>query len=114
MTEEERAALRAYRKLFQAGRRFRVAAPGCRLTGMQPHRTGGRVGWGLSLAVGDELTCAGTSMTSGDGVPAVKWWDALGRRLAEDCLFEPVIGGMWGGQYPVPGRLEPLDGPGRG
>jgi hypothetical protein len=103
------AGRREYRGLFAAGRRFRVARPGCRLVGMQPDGPGCQRGWARDLAVGDVLTCAGESMTSGDGVPAVKWRGAAGEWLANDCTFWPVVGGLWGGQLPPPGALEPAD-----
>jgi len=101
-----------YRHQFKAGRKFRVVKAGCRLTGMQAARGGGQQGWARDLAVGEVLTCLGESMTFGDGVPAVKWADADGRHMAADCTFdlEQVVGGMWGGQLPAPGLVEPLEG----
>jgi hypothetical protein len=48
-------------------------------------------------------------MTMGDGVPALKWGDAEGKWLANDCLFMPIQGGMWGGQIPADGYLEVVD-----
>ena len=55
---------------------------------------------------GDILTCAGSSMTFGDGVPALKWTDENGDWIANDCTFTPVQGGMWSGQIPEDGYLE--------
>ena len=106
MTDEERE----YRAQFQQGRRFRVAMPGCRLWGMQPSGPYCQQGWAKNLAVGEILTCLGESMTSGDGVPAIKWGGPDGEWLANDCTFDhrQVIGGMWGGQIPAPGILESL------
>lgn len=48
-------------------------------------------------------------MTFGDGVPALKWKDADGEWLANDCLFQPVQGGMWSGQVPEDGYLEAVE-----
>lgn len=91
---------------FEKGKRYRVIRPGARLSGMQPARPGTLQGWKRDLAVGDILTCLGTSMTRGDGVPAVKWADENGEQLAVDCTFDPVSGGLWSGQVPVDGYLE--------
>jgi hypothetical protein len=107
-TPRESEALAAYRGLFTKGRRFRVAAAGVTLHGTQPVRGGGHQGWKKVLSVGDVLTCDGTSMTSGDGVPAVKWRGAGGEYLAGDCTAARVIGGTWDGQVPAPGQLEPI------
>lgn len=89
---------------FCEGRKFRVIKAGAKLQGMQPVR-GGQQGWAQSLAVGTILTCAGKSMTFGDGVPIVKWTDENGKFLANDCEFKPSLGGMWS-SYPNPEFLE--------
>jgi hypothetical protein len=53
-------------------------------------------GWSKRLNVGDVLTCAGTSMSFGDGVPLVKFSHLNGEPLGvNDCEFRPSIGGMW-------------------
>lgn len=91
---------------YEKGRRYRVVRAGARLRGMQPAGRGCQRGWRKDLAVGEILTCSGTSMTFGDGVPALKWADEDGKWLANDCIFDPVAGGMWSGQKPVEGYLE--------
>lgn len=90
------------------GRRFLVVRPGAKLTGMQPIAPNVQQGWEKKLGVGDVLTCAGVSMTFGDGVPVVKWLDAEGNHLANDCTFSPSTGGMWN-MAPADGYLELLD-----
>ena len=91
---------------YAKGKKYRVIKDGCRLTGMKPIAPYTQQGWAKRLAVGDVITCGGSSMTCGDGVPAMKWLDENGKWLASDCLFEPVDGGMWGGQVPKDGYLE--------
>lgn len=91
---------------YESGKKYRVIKEGARLSGMKPTAPYCQTGWRQDLHVGDVLTCAGRSMTSGDGVPALKWKDADGEWLANDCLFHPVQGGMWSGQVPVDGYLE--------
>lgn len=94
---------------YLAGRKYRVIKEGAQLTGMQPAGPNCQQGWSQKLQVGDVLTYAGQSMTFGDGVPAMKWKDAAGQWIANDCLFRPAQGGMWGGQVPEDGYLEPVD-----
>ena len=91
---------------YEKGKRYRVVKAGAQLRGMQPTGPNVQRGWGKDLEVGDVLTCLGTSMTFGDGVPALKWADENGEWLANDCRFSPVQGGMWSGQIPVDGYLE--------
>ncbi len=91
---------------FEKGKRYRVIRAGAHLTGMQPAGRNAQQGWRQDLNVGDILTCSGSSMTFGDGVPALKWTDENGDWLANDCTFTPVQGGMWGGQVPEDGYLE--------
>lgn len=91
---------------YEKGRRYRVVRDGARLTGMQPIDRNAQQGWRKDLVVGDILTCLGTSMTRGDGVPALKWGDETGQWMANDCIFSPVSGGIWSGQVPVDGYLE--------
>lgn len=93
---------------YEQGKKYRVIKEGARLSGMRPVAPYCQEGWGMELAVGAVLTCDGTSMTFGDGVPALKWKDADGNWLANDCLFRPIKGdAMWGGQLPADGYLEP-------
>jgi hypothetical protein len=96
-------------KDFCKGTRWRVIRSGARLWGWTSI-PGGQQGWGLDLPLGMILTCEGSSMTSGDGVPAIKWTDENGKFLVSDCTFRPVKGGMWGGQVPADGYLEPVEG----
>lgn len=91
--------------MYEAGKKYRVVKEGARLTGMQPTAPYVQQGWSKDLHVGDVLTCAGSSMTRGDGIPALKWKDENGEWLSNDCLFEPVQGGLWGGQVPAEGYL---------
>lgn len=93
---------------YTKGSRWRVVRAGAQLWGWEPI-AGGFQGWGRDLVVGRILTCAGSSMTSGDGVPAIKWLDEKGAMLAVDCCFKPVKGGMWGGQVPEDGFLERIE-----
>jgi|JI10StandDraft_1071094.scaffolds.fasta_scaffold790149_3 hypothetical protein len=94
---------------FVDGSRWKVTQAGARLFGWKPI-PGGHEGWVLTLEPGMILTCAGSSMTMGDGVPAIKWRGENGEFLASDCTFSPVKGGMWGGQIPEDGFLERLEG----
>lgn len=82
--------------MYEAGKKYRVTREGARLTGMQPIAPYVQQGWSRDLHIGDVLTCAGRSMTMGDGVPALKWKDENGEWLANDCLFQPGQGGLWG------------------
>jgi hypothetical protein len=84
----------------------RVIREGARLTGMVPVAPYTQQGWSKQLHVGDVITCAGSGMTFGDGVPALKWKDENGQWLANDCIFQPVQGGMWSGQIPEDGYLQ--------
>lgn len=95
---------------FKQGTRWRVVREGARLWGMVPIAPYAQQGWQRQLRVGDVLTCGGMGMTFGDGVNAIKWLGENGEWLANDCLFEPVKGGMWGGQVPGDGYLERLEG----
>lgn len=91
---------------FEKGKKYRVVKPGARLRGYKPVGPNCEEGWSRDLEVGEIITCAGSSMTFGDGVPALKWHDKDGKWIANDCLFRPVQGGMWGGQVPEDGYLE--------
>jgi hypothetical protein len=91
---------------YEKGKKYRVVRAGARLSGYRPTAPYCQEGWSRSLEVGEVITCAGDSMTFGDGVPAIKWLDANGKWIANDCLFHPVKGGMWGGQVPADGFLE--------
>jgi len=95
------------RGVYQPGTRWRVVKPGAHLWGLQPVGRNVEQGWQMDLPVGTVLTCLGVSWTRGDGVPALKWGDAEGRWLANDCTFSHIDGGMWGGQVPQAGYLEP-------
>lgn len=108
LTPEELEARRAYCAQFTRGRRFRARQP-FTLWGMQPSGPWSQTSWRLAIPPGTILTCAGESMTFGDGVPAIKWTDADGNYLAIDCCVDDIVGGMWGGQIPRPGLLKPLD-----
>jgi hypothetical protein len=90
---------------YEPGRKYWVIKEGARLTGMRPTAPYCQIGWSKKLHIGDVLTCAGHSMTFGDGVPALKWKGENGEWLANDCLFQPAQGGMWGGQLPADGYL---------
>lgn len=93
---------------YERGQRYRVVKAGASLSGMKPIAPNCQQGWSMPLNVGDVITCTGKGMTFGDGVPALKWADENGQRLANDCLFRPAQGGMWGGQVPAEGYLEPV------
>lgn len=93
---------------YEKGRKYRVVKPGAKLSGYKPTAPYVQEGWSKRLEVGEILTCAGSNMTMGDGVPALKWNDEHGKWIANDCLFRPVKGGMWGGQVPEDGFLEEL------
>lgn len=92
--------------MYEKGKRYRVVKAGAKLYGMKPTSPHCQRGWAKDLSVGEILTCAGSSMTCGDGVPALKWQDENGKWLANDCIFNPIKGGMWGGQVPEDGFLE--------
>lgn len=91
---------------YEKGKKYRVVKEGAKLWGMKPVAPYCETSWGKDLEVGEVLTCAGTSMTFGDGVPALKWKDENGNHLANDCCFKPAKGGMWGGEIPEDGFLE--------
>lgn len=80
---------------FKKGEQYRVTKPGASLSGWKPVAPYCQDGWGRPLEVGEILTCAGTSMSQGDGVPLVKWLDKDGEWVANDCEFHPSVGGMW-------------------
>lgn len=107
-SEDEKALIHQYRSQFVRGKQFRCLVP-VKLWGMQPAGPGVQRGWSAVMPEGTVLTCAGESMTFGDGVPAVKWLDENGKHIANDCLVRDVVGGMWGGQLPRPGLLEVVE-----
>lgn len=106
--EAKRAERLAYRKQFVRGKKFRVIAEGSYIHGMVPIAPYCQQGFSEPLAVGTILTCAGESMTYGDGVPAIKWLREDGKPICNDAIFSNVVGGMWGGQVPEPGWMEPV------
>jgi hypothetical protein len=91
---------------YERGRKYRVIKAGAKLSGTKPVAPYCSQGFGKRLEVGEVITCAGSAMTFGDGVPALKWNDENDKWIANDCLFSPVKGGMWGGQIPEDGYLE--------
>lgn len=91
---------------FKAGQKWRVAIDGAFLSGMKPTGPYAQQGWAMRAPNGTVLTCTGVQMTFGDGVPTVKWADADGEWLANDCTFSPSTGGMWF-QAPIDGALQP-------
>jgi hypothetical protein len=90
---------------FKKGQRYRVTKSGAALSGMKPIAPYAQQGWAQRLGIGDVITCAGVSMTFGDGVPVVKWRGANNEWLANDCEFKPSAGGMWN-QVPDASYLE--------
>lgn len=90
-------------KDFLKGRKYQVIKPGI-LSGWSPVQ-GGMKGFSQPMDVGAVLTCDGVSMSSGDGVPVVKWLDENGGHIAIDCEFRPSVGSMWS-SFPHPGHLE--------
>jgi hypothetical protein len=94
---------------FRAGRKFRVIKAGASIDGMVPIAPYCQQGFRKPLPVGTILTCRGSGMTFGDGVPAVKWADEHDQWICNDAVFEPTKGGMWGGQLPADGYVEPVD-----
>ena len=96
---------------YEKGKQYRVIKDGAHLSGMRPVAPYTHQGWRMNLSLGQVITCDGTSMTFGDGVPALKWSDENGNYLASDCLFSPVKGDIiWGGQVPADGFLEAVGG----
>lgn len=93
---------------FRKGQKWRVVRAGARVSGMKPIAPYAQQGWGADLPVGTVLTCAGRSMTFGDGAPVIKWQDANGKWLANDCTFSPSEGGMWG-SAPADGYLQLIE-----
>jgi len=75
---------------------------------MKPVGRYAQEGWAKKLRVGEVLTCDGSSMTFGDGVPIIKWFDENGHWLANDCEFKPAVGGMWT-SLPDPTCLEVVE-----
>ena len=98
-----------YKALFKAGRKFEVVEPGCHIWGMTPTAPYTQTGFRLDLQPGDVITCRGSSMTSGDGVPAIKWADKDCQWICNDPTFSPALdNSMWSGVYPMRGYLTPL------
>lgn len=97
---------------WKAGASYRVIREGARLRGMLPARAPNgclyHIGWGRSLAVGEVIVCDGTTMTMGDGVPAVKWRDQNVTTGIRDCIFSPQVGNMFS-MVPADGYLEPIN-----
>lgn len=89
---------------FVRGERYRVVKKGGDLRGFRPTGPGMETLWRKDLRVGDVITCAGGAFTSGDGVPIVRWLDADGKLLANDCEFQPDDGRRWG-SLPAEGFL---------
>lgn len=90
---------------FKKGQKWRVCAHGVHLWGMKPI-PGGQQGRQAPAPLSTVLTCAGVCMTFGDGVPVVKWTDANGQWIANDCIMSPAEGGMWS-SAPADGTLQP-------
>jgi hypothetical protein len=99
-------ARRAYENQFVRGAKFRIVKAGANISGMVPIAPYTQQGFREGLAVGTVLQCAGSSMTSGDGIPAIKWLREDGKSICNDAVFSHVQGGMWSGQYPAPGWME--------
>lgn len=94
---------------YEKGKRYRVVKEGCRLWGMKPTAPYCQQGWSKKLSVGEIITCAGYSMTCGDGILALKWNDENGQWIANDCLFQPIKGHeIWSTQEPEEGFLEEI------
>ena len=93
---------------FERGARYRVIRDGYYLRGMKPVGPGVETLWRRDLRVGDIITCAGGAFTAGDGVPIIRWQDADGTPLANDCEFQPDDGRMWG-SLPADGFLVRVD-----
>ena len=95
-------------KTFERGARYRVIREGCYLRGMKPIGPGVETLWRRDLRVGDIITCAGSAFTAGDGVPIIRWCNADGKPLANDCEFQPDNGRKWG-SLPAEGFLVRVD-----
>lgn len=93
---------------FRKGQKWRVTRDGASLSGMKPTGPYAQQGWSMPLPVGTILTCAGRKMTFGDGVPVIKWTDAEGEWLANDCTLSPSTGGIWS-SAPADGFLELIE-----
>ena len=76
---------------FQKVRHFRIIQDGVRLTGFRAEPSGGLLPWEKSVPFGSFLVCAGREATR-DGAVAVKWFDAYGDFLAQDCVLQPSTG----------------------
>lgn len=96
---------------YKAGQRYRVIKPGASISGMKPIAPNVQQGFVRKLQVGDVLTCRGTSMTFGDGVPIVKWADEKNEWICNDADFSPSTGGMWN-RRPDDSYLEPIESAG--
>ena len=81
---------------FVRGERYRVVKEGGYLRGFRPIGPGMETLWRKDLRIGDVITCASSAFTAGDGVPIIRWRDADGKPLANDCEFQPDNGRMWG------------------
>jgi hypothetical protein len=92
---------------YQAGVKFQIMQEGACIVGTVPIAAWTTRGFRRLLKVGEIITCAGTSMTAGDGCPIVKWRDSNGEYICDDAEFTPRIGGMWDSK-PDPRYLAPL------
>lgn len=93
---------------FRRGQKWRMVREGASLWGMQPIAPFAQTSWSMKLPVGTILTCDGSNMTFGDGVPIIKWRDENGAFLANDCEFKPSTGGMWA-SAPADGYLQLIE-----
>lgn len=93
---------------FTKGKRYRVIKNGARITGMVSLGYGAFTGFSCKLPIGTIITCSGSSMSFGDGVPLVKWTDEKGNFICNDAEFSPSVGGMWNRQ-PDSSYLEVCD-----
>jgi len=89
---------------YVRGERYTVVRDGGYLRGLWPAGPGMEALWRKDLRIGDVITCAGSAFTAGDGVPIIRWRDADGKPLANDCEFQPDNGRMWG-SLPAEGFL---------
>ena len=80
------------------------------LRSFRPTAAGMETLWRKDLRLGDVITCAGSAFTAGDGVPIIRWINADGKPLANDCEFQSDDGWIWG-SLPAEGFLVRIVSP---
>lgn len=91
------------------GRRFRVIAPGAKLSGLVSIGPSAWRGWDQSLTVGDVIECLGFVMGWGsDNIPQAMFRTEESMEAKASYVHFYPEKGMWS-PYPREGFLEPVE-----